>query len=117
MPHEAIVQSDEVAAGALLVAGVHSDVRDEKIEQPVAVVIEEHGAGRVPYVAHSCILGDVAKVPAARVLEQAIAVTDGSDEKIRIAIVIDVRKGAADRDCVGNCKTGLSSDVSEPAAA
>src|SRR3954467_15371034 len=90
MSHETIVESDEVASRSLLVAGVDPDIGHEKIQKAVAVVVEEHGARRVTYVSDSGILGYVAKVAIASILEQAIAVTDRSDEKIRIAIVVDV---------------------------
>jgi hypothetical protein len=50
---------------AFLIARVLTDVADEKIEQPVAVVIEEDGARRMGGKTDAGIFGDVTKMAAA----------------------------------------------------
>ena len=40
-----IRKSDEIVARTFLVCGVNADVRDQQIEQAIAVVVEKQGAG------------------------------------------------------------------------
>src|SRR5947207_1296686 len=58
-----VVQRDIVPTPPPCVAGEHTDIGHEQIEQAVAVVVEKHGAGRVADVSHSRLRGDVAKRP------------------------------------------------------
>src|SRR6266699_3901328 len=60
---ERVVQRDIVAAPPPGVAGEHTDIGHEQIEQAVAVIIKKYRAGRVAHVSHSRLRGDVAKRP------------------------------------------------------
>src|SRR2546430_2621001 len=81
---EGVGPADVIAAGPLLFGGVDADVGDEEVEQAVAVIVEENSARGVTAVADAGLRGDVAKLPAAQVLEQSVAVTHRGDEQIGI---------------------------------
>ena len=114
---ERVVQADVVAAGPLGVGGVDADIGHEQVEQAVAVVVEEHCTRGVPDVPDARLRGDVAELPAAEVFEQPVAVAHRGDEEVGVAVVIDVRERAPDRDRVRHTEARLVGDVREPAAA
>ena len=68
-------------------------------------------------VPHSRLCGDVAKLAAAQVFEQPVAVAHGGDEQIGIPIVVDVGERAADGDGVRHAEAGRVGDIGESAVA
>ena len=51
------------------------------------------------------------------ILEQGISPTNGSDEEILVAVVVDIREGGSDADPTGQSDSGFLSDVPELSAA
>src|SRR6185503_3897867 len=87
MAHECVAESNEVAAGPTLIAGVDTDVGHEQIEPPIPVVVEENRSRRMTGIGDAGSLGDVAESAAALILEQVIAVAHRRHEQIGIAVV------------------------------
>ena len=106
-----------VAGARDRVRRIPSDVDEEQVEPAVAVVVEEHGARRVPGVAEARRRGDVTEAALAVVLEEHVAGPDRRDVQIRIAVVVDVGKRGRHADLARHRDTGRGGDVLEPAAA
>ena len=115
--HECVRHADIVTASPALIGGVHAHVGNEEIQQAVAIVVEEHSAGRVPTVPDAGCSSDVAKLPRAQVLEELIPVAYRGHEEIRISIVVDVGERARHRDRIRHHESRLVGDVHEPSAA
>jgi hypothetical protein len=114
---EGIPQAHVVATRADRVGGVDAHVGHEQIEQAVAVVVEEHGAGGVAHVADARLCGDVPELAAAEILEETVAVAHRRHEQVGQPVVIDVGEGARNRDGVRHAHTRRIGDVGEPAPA
>ena len=112
--HERVAQTDVVVARPTLVAGIHTHIRHEQIEEAVAVIVEEHRTGGVADVSHCCLSGDVAKRSMSEVFKQPIPVAHRRDEEVGIAVVVDVGERASDRDGVRHFEPRLFGDIHEP---
>src|SRR5262245_32419382 len=60
---------------------------------------------------------DVLEFSLAEILEQDIAHPHRRDKQVRPAVVVDVSKGSADADLVGQSDSGAGGDILKPAAA
>src|SRR6185295_16655477 len=113
---EGVLHADVVAAPAGLVGGVPADIGQEQVEETVAVEVEEDRAGGVADVVQPRLLGDVLEAAVAVVEEQMVALADGGDEEVRVAVAVDVGEGGGDADLVGEGDAGFGRDVAELAA-
>src|SRR5262249_8628013 len=95
VPRKCVSQTEILPLCSFVVAGILADVGNQKIQKTVVVVVEEHGTRGMCHQSHSRLLSDVAKLPASVVLEQVIAAANSGDEKILIAIVVDIREGGS----------------------
>jgi hypothetical protein len=92
---------------------ITSNVDQEKIQQPIIIEIKEYGGGGMSHIIQARPLGDVVEAAATEVLEQVIAVADGRDEQVGIAVIVDIGERRRHRDLVGQPDTGLDGDVFE----
>jgi hypothetical protein len=113
MSHERIAEANVVTAAPALIRGVHAYVRDEQIQQAIAVIVEEDRAGRVADVSHTGSPRDVAKPSTACILEETVAVPNRGDEEVGISIVIRVAERAAGRNHVRHRETCRGGSVDE----
>ena len=98
------------------IRGVTAHIANQEVEQTVAVIVEEDGAGRMRGQVHACLPGDIPESSVSVVLEQHIAASNRGDEQVRITVVIDISEGRADADPARNSRTRLAGHVSELAA-
>ena len=113
-----LVSHVELVAGAgNRVGRVLADVDEEQIQPAVAVVVEEHGARRVPDVAEARGRGDVAETPLSVVLKEHVAAANGRDVEVRVPVVVDVGKRSGHADLARHRHSGRGRDVLELAAA
>ena len=110
-------QADVRAVRPFLVGGVLADIADQKIDQAVAVEVEEHRAGGMRHQIDARLFADVLEVSVSVVLEQHIAAAYRGDEQILIAVVVDVGERGGDADSAGQPDARLLRDVPEPASA
>ena len=74
---------DRVAA-----LGVLPNIGQEEVELPVAVVVEEEGRRRMPFVIETRPLGNVRKVPVALVAKENIAHAHVGDVQVGCSVVV-----------------------------
>ena len=103
-PVKCIREPHEEVFSPLLVGSIAAHVRDEQVEQPVAIMVEEHGAGRVRGLSHASQCGDVGESSAALVAEEPVSVPHRRHEQVGAAIVVNVRARAPDRDDIDSAR-------------
>src|ERR1700720_3580572 len=86
-------------------------VRDHQIDETVAVVITEGGAGGPAAISNAGFGGHVSKCAIAIVVEEHIA-AQASEIKVRPTIIVVVADGAAHGEA-GRAQTGFVSDVAK----
>src|SRR5205823_9543050 len=106
MAVKSISDPDVVSAGALSIGGVFAHVANEKIEQSVVVEVEKHNSRRVPHVIHSGLVRDFPELATAQILKERVATADSRDEKIGIAIVVNVGEGGGNTDFLTESDSG-----------
>src|SRR5579864_278266 len=117
LPGKSIGQSDVRTIWIFFVGGVFPDVADQKIQQPVAIVIEEHGACGMGDDVDPGLFGDVREMAVAVVVKKVNSAADGGDDKILIAVIVDICESGANADDARQCDAGLGGDVLKLAAA
>ena len=114
MAGERVLESNVVLVGAVAgnrVRGVAPDVHEKEVEAAVAVVVEEHRAGRMSHVVEARCGGDVSEAAVAVVLEQHIAAAHRRDVEVGVTVVVDVRERGGDADLPGDTHSGGRRDV------
>ena len=100
-----------------VVAGVAADIAEEDIQQAVPIIVEEDHPGGVPGVGKAGLGGDLPEPAAAKVLIAVVPVTDGRDDEVRIAIVIEIGEGGCDGNLILQANACERGDLLEPAVA
>src|SRR4030095_16010452 len=111
MAPEGVRNSDEVSAGALLVRSVAAHIRNKQVQQAIPVEIEEDDAGGMTDMPHAGLLGNVLEASLAQVFEEHVSESDGGDEKVRVAVVVNVRESRGYAHAILQTDGGGGGDV------
>src|SRR5216117_500514 len=106
MTVKSVRDPDIVSAGTLSIRGVFAHVANEKIQQSVVVEVKKHNSRRVSDVIHSCLVRDFPELAAAEILKERVATADSRDEKIRVAIIVNVGERSGDTDFLTKSDSG-----------
>src|SRR5262249_1500189 len=110
------VRTAQVKATApFFVPGVNAHVGHKQIQQTVPVEIKERRAGGMSRALRRQAgrRGDVLEPSAPKVFEQNVAHAHGGHEEIRLAVVVDVRKGCGHANLVGQADARGGRDILE----
>ena len=114
VPGEGIGQAEVLTLRPFCIGRVTADVANQKVEQPVVVVIDEDASRGVGRQLDSGALRDVAKHAVAIILQQNITAPHGGDKKVGIAVIVNIREGRGNRDPVANSSPRAFRNVAKP---
>src|SRR5262249_26973195 len=110
------IRKADVSTTSFVVVGIAADITEVEIEQAVPVVIEKHRTRGMADVVDARRLRDVFEMTTSVVLKEDGSATDGRDEEILIAVVVDIRKRCGHADSVSEADTSFGRYVPETAS-